>query len=343
MREAIESALNQTYSNVEIIVVNDGSNDNGTTAAIAKSYGNRIRYYEKKNGGVASALNLGLKEMHGEYFSWLSHDDKYAPEKIQKQIQLLSHLGDPKAIISCGVCYINTEGKAIGLFHPYDFYSKEKLKRPLFPLLHGCINGCSLLIHRSHFESVGLFNENLPTTQDYDLWFRMLRHQSVIFHPDILIMTRIHKKQGSNNINHEHLRECDNLWISMLSSLTMEEINRIDDNEYQFYRGIYKHLVRNSYYEDAIHYTWIHLQKALDEAFQKGIYTKSKYTRMKKKDDRMKELIEYDKELARSNRLELQRWLISLQVEGIYTAMRRLIRVFQLRFCHKMNNSTKER
>ena len=61
MREAIDSALAQTYSNIEVIVVNDGSNDDGKTDAIAKEYGDRIRYFIKENGGCASALNLGIK------------------------------------------------------------------------------------------------------------------------------------------------------------------------------------------------------------------------------------------------------------------------------------------
>ena len=64
MREAIDSALAQTYKNIEVIVVNDGSTDN--TDEIAKSYGDKIRYFKKENGGVATALNLGIREMRGE-------------------------------------------------------------------------------------------------------------------------------------------------------------------------------------------------------------------------------------------------------------------------------------
>ena len=77
LREAIDSALRQTYKNIEVLVINDGSNDNGATARIAKSYGKKIRYFEKPNGGVATALNMGIQKMRGEYFSWLSHDDLY--------------------------------------------------------------------------------------------------------------------------------------------------------------------------------------------------------------------------------------------------------------------------
>lgn len=92
MREAIDSALAQTYDNVEVIVVNDGSSDNEKTDAIARSYGERIRYFVKDNGGCASALNFGVPKMRGSYFSWLSHDDRYHPNKMAHQIEILDLL-----------------------------------------------------------------------------------------------------------------------------------------------------------------------------------------------------------------------------------------------------------
>src|SRR5574344_1270331 len=89
LKQAIDSAINQTYKNIEIIVVNDGSNDDEATEKIALSYGDKIKYYKKVNGGVASALNLALKNMTGKYFSWLSHDDLYYANKIEKQINFI--------------------------------------------------------------------------------------------------------------------------------------------------------------------------------------------------------------------------------------------------------------
>ena len=80
LEEAIKSALNQTYKNLEIIVVDDGSKDK--TGKICEKYINKIKYLKKENGGVATALNLAIENMTGEYFSWLSHDNLYYKNKI---------------------------------------------------------------------------------------------------------------------------------------------------------------------------------------------------------------------------------------------------------------------
>ena len=88
VKDAIESALNQTYKNIEVLVVNDGSTD--ATEKICKSYGNKIQYFYKENGGVSSALNLAISQMKGEFFSWLSHDDLYYSNKIEEQINYIN-------------------------------------------------------------------------------------------------------------------------------------------------------------------------------------------------------------------------------------------------------------
>jgi glycosyltransferase involved in cell wall biosynthesis len=100
LEDAINSALNQTYKNIEIIVVNDGSTDYGKTEAIANAYSDRVRYFTKRNGGVSSALNFGIDKMTGEYFSWLSHDDLYFPEKIEKQVNFIEKNYDVKVVAS---------------------------------------------------------------------------------------------------------------------------------------------------------------------------------------------------------------------------------------------------
>ena len=90
VKDAIDSALAQTYDNFEILVVNDGSTDN--TKEVLASYGDRIRVISKPNGGVSTALNTGIANMRGEWLSWLSHDDKYLPDKLLAQVKELNRM-----------------------------------------------------------------------------------------------------------------------------------------------------------------------------------------------------------------------------------------------------------
>ena len=92
LAQAIDAALAQTYKNCEILVINDGSKDDGASEKIALSYGDKIKYFCKENGGVSSVLNFAFTKMEGEWFSWLSHDDLYLPEKIEKQIAFINKL-----------------------------------------------------------------------------------------------------------------------------------------------------------------------------------------------------------------------------------------------------------
>ncbi len=97
--EAIDSAINQDYENIEILVINDWSCDNGKTEKIVKSYGNKVIYIPKKNGGVATALNLWIEKMSGDYFSWLSHDDLYMKDKVSTQVKALSKIDNKEDVI----------------------------------------------------------------------------------------------------------------------------------------------------------------------------------------------------------------------------------------------------
>ncbi len=198
VREAIDSALAQNYPNCEILVINDGSTD--TTEEIARSYGNKIRYFSKPNGGVATALNLGIQEMSGEYFSWLSHDDLYLPNKIFSQIKLLSTKEQKETIIAGGWQTIDQFGNVLEVHLPTKKFKTEQLSTPLFPLFKGAITGIPLLIHKSHFGRVGTFDERLLCAQDFDLWFRMMRGQSVAFVDEIIASVRLHLEQGSNTM-----------------------------------------------------------------------------------------------------------------------------------------------
>ena len=255
LREAIDSALAQTYENIEIIVVNDGSNDGGKTEEIVRSYGGKLCYYSKANGGVATALNLAIEMMSGEYFSWLSHDDIYYPQKIEKQLNFLQKVGDNNAVMYSDYTLIDSEGVALG-----DIKMDTAMLnlKPLYSVLRSGINGCSLLIPRDAFAKVGVFDEKLRTTQDYDLWLRMqLQGRYTFIHqPEVLVKYRVHNQQDTK-INPATLPEATALWIGFYDKLKEEDILACEENRYLFLRGMAEFLEKTPYHSAAAFYRQI--------------------------------------------------------------------------------------
>lgn len=231
LQEAIDSVLNQTYSNIEIIVVNDGSKDQGQTERIALSYGNKIRYIYKENGGVATALNTGISQMEGEYFSWLSHDDIFYPEKIQKQMKQLKNNSVRIAVCSYDIFYDSGRKIPIPIV---DFYGSEMIKNSVFCVLHALIQFGGVLFKKEIFNDYGLFREELKTTQDYEFLFRILRKEACVFSNEILYGIRYHGNQGSNTmvcVNQER----DEMYNMFMQELSKDEKIALYGNVYNFY------------------------------------------------------------------------------------------------------------
>jgi glycosyltransferase involved in cell wall biosynthesis len=203
LKEAIESALAQTYQNIEIIVVNDGSSDNWLTENIALSFGDRIRYFKKVNWGVSTALNFGIEKMTGDHFSWLSHDDLYHPAKIQEQVTLLSSLDEKSTIISSN--YQLIDERWLLIWEVDAWYESKTLLYKL--LTKSFLNGCTLLIPKEAFLKVGYFDVSLKHTQDYHLWFRMMKEFIFINLNKPLVKSRQHwwqeSKMNSNTLKIE--------------------------------------------------------------------------------------------------------------------------------------------
>lgn len=220
LKEAINSALAQTYKNIEIIVINDGSKDNGATRDIALSYDDKIRYYEKGNGGVASALNLGIKQMRGEYFSWLSHDDLYYPNKIEEQVRMIKEIG-VDIIVYSDFDLIDEKGSILSVSSlPHIDHSIFKFWLTLESRLHGC----TLLIPKQAFLTLGHFDEDLLTTQDYDVWFRFSSFYRFIHIPKVLISSRQHSNQGTRSMPHKVMIECNDLHYKFFSELASNDL-----------------------------------------------------------------------------------------------------------------------
>lgn len=219
LRQAIDSALAQTYGNTEVIVVNDGSNDGGATESIALAYGGRIRYFRKPNGHVASALNFGIAHMQGDYFSWLSHDDLYHAEKIACQVAAAAREGPGTVLYSYFETLDVSSGARSAECHhvaPQGF----RLWLTRGKLLHGC----TLLVPRAALAECGPFDESLRTTQDYDMWFRMAARYRFVHVPRVLVTGRVHPAQGSHSLRDVADRECDELLCGFVQQLAPAEL-----------------------------------------------------------------------------------------------------------------------
>lgn len=223
MRESIDSALAQTYKNIEVIVVNDGSTDDGETESIALSYGNKIRYFRKENGGVSTALNLGIEKMSGEWFSWLSHDDLYLPGKIESAIEevITNKLNNNKTIISCKSGLINSDGEAV--FYPKKlpnglFYGKEMFRN----LLVGSnLEGCSLLIPKGLLTEIGSFCVEYRFIQDWVCWMELaLKDNSFYIYDKVLVKSRVHSNQSTIKLAKLQPIEVDDYLSKLLSRLS---------------------------------------------------------------------------------------------------------------------------
>lgn len=189
--QSLESVLAQSYRNLEVIVVNDGSTDE--TRAILEPYRNRIAYYEKTNGGKSSALNLGLKHISGEYVWVFDDDDVALPELVESHMSVFESQPQVDFVYSG---YAFFEGKdsdnVIETVKARAYPDREMVGE----LLNGnFISGVSVVVRKRCYDRVGCYDERLIRAQDYDMWIRLARagfKAGVIGRP----LVRVRKHEG---------------------------------------------------------------------------------------------------------------------------------------------------
>ena len=224
LQYAIESALLQTYRNCEVVVVNDGSDDNGATRRVANRYGTKIKYVEQSNGGTSSALNHGLRIMNGDYFVWLSHDDVLRPYKVESQLAAIRASGEEDTIAQGNYSFINesTGGVVTTKFEKY--YPLDIVNHGCFLFLWGETHFSNLLFSFHHFDRIGKFNVDKKTTQDQDMQFRLLRGQKTVFVKEPVSLFRMHGESESIKSKGLMFEENRLLYLQMMNELTEKEI-----------------------------------------------------------------------------------------------------------------------
>lgn len=178
----LQSVCAQTYTDFEVLVVNDGSTDNGAFIA-AKYPDTRIRVIDKENGGVCSARNRGIVEAKGEFIALLDGDDQWDKEYLAEQVKMIQDFPEA-AMWGINFAELN-QGKLIrkletGLPDGYRGYVENyfEMKGRVSDLF--CSS--SVVIRKEVFEKVGMFDERFKYSEDIDMWFRIIANYPVAFY-----------------------------------------------------------------------------------------------------------------------------------------------------------------
>lgn len=168
---AVKSVLAQTYKNIEIIFVDDGSADD--TRVQLEQFGDKITYIYKQNGGVCSARNVGLRAAKGEYIGLLDSDDVYMPDKVEACLKFLRE-NPAFGFVHTDIEFIDRSGKVLGRQdHPMSRHTGWITR---YLLMRNFIANPTNFFKRECIERCGYYNEALFPPGDWDLWLRISRH-----------------------------------------------------------------------------------------------------------------------------------------------------------------------
>jgi glycosyltransferase involved in cell wall biosynthesis len=186
LREAIESILRQTYADLELVVVDDGSTD-GTVEVLESFRDDRLRLFWQEPLGLVVALQRGVAEARAAFVARMDADDVSEPERLERQVELL-RLRPRAGMVATWVAVIDEEGRELRREvlppEPEDLARRLLLRNPF---QHG-----SVLMRRDAVEEVGGYRADYGANEDYDLWRRLARSWELACVPEVLYRYRVH-------------------------------------------------------------------------------------------------------------------------------------------------------
>jgi glycosyltransferase involved in cell wall biosynthesis len=219
LKEAIDSVLAQDFKDFELIVVDDGSTDD--TGQILDSYDQDLMVLHQSNRGVSAARNRGIDAAAGRLIAFLDSDDLWLPRKLTTQVNFFN--SNPAAVINQTEEIWIRNGVRVNPKTRHHKFSGMIFEKSLALCL---VSPSAVMMKRSLFEEVGLFDEDLPACEDYDLWLRISWR-----YPVDLIETPLIIKRGGHADQLSKAPGLDKFRIQSLKKII--ERGQLDDNSYQ--------------------------------------------------------------------------------------------------------------
>ena len=194
---AIDSVLAQDHGQRELIVVNDGSTDG--TRALLDAYGSALTVIDQDNRGMSAARNAGIRRARGDYVAFLDADDRWLPQKLSRQLDLMEHRPDV-GFCSTSARVEDPEGRLLNLWRCPN--GRTDILTTLFAENATIAGGCSaVMVRRALFDRVGLFDERLGGFEDPDLWLRLAAVSGYACVDETLAVILRREKSVSRNLD----------------------------------------------------------------------------------------------------------------------------------------------
>jgi glycosyltransferase involved in cell wall biosynthesis len=196
--DAINSALQQSFTDFELLVIDDGSSD--TTANIAAMVPDaRVQVLSFENKGLAASRNRGIRRAAGELIAFLDADDLWTPDKLSSQVEVLRRYPEAVLAYSWTDC-IDEDGRF--LRHGSHVRADGEVYKQL--LSRNFIdNGSSPMVRRLAFDEVGLFNEDYPAAEDWDMWLRLAHRYRFACVPSVQVLYRVRSKSLTSDVSQQ--------------------------------------------------------------------------------------------------------------------------------------------
>jgi glycosyltransferase involved in cell wall biosynthesis len=248
--EALQSVLAQAFSDMEIIVVDDGSEDQ--TEEKLQLYRDHIVYVKQANQGVAAARNTGIRQAHGEWICFLDSDDLWLPEKLQVQLQFADRHPE-YALIATEIQGMDATGQPVGA-RKADNYTIHNGRVAEHLLFGNWIQTSTVMVRRAALETTGVFDEDVGQFgEDWLLWMRVAAQFPIYFLPQPLVCYRFHAERLSTRQSKQQFRSLM-LCIEKLSALPLfqQKPQLLRQHEYNICLGRVWHDCINGDYGDAL-------------------------------------------------------------------------------------------